>query len=312
MEGKKIPSLARLPGQTQDPRARQLRAEIQKSTSEGDALFDERRIKTPEGEIDTDLLQIEAYATASFMIEEFWDHFKTRVQGLPAPIEPAARVNPIEEAKAFTQAYDDFLSPLQREYQLSLIERIKSKTPMTKEDTLMMRFMDAAFERMGKRGGIPFPSMKDLIAIFGRIAGITSGVYARDRGAVPDSELVMRLLTHPAARHTLSGMMTNSRALLNPIVSKLEGSDHPDLDNHSRAFKAEHFAIGTDSSGKEYIGLQPALVSWIRTQYEGMARKFEEEGTVPARALQCPVLYTGKFDEMYGWIAGEYAKFIRA
>lgn len=138
--------------------------------------------------------------------------------------------------------------------------------------------------------------MNDLVVLFGRLAGVLPEVYRRDIGRDPSSLEIMEVLRDPSVLGFCTELMANSKEVVLPLISQLEGVERGDLNNLENRFLPDPFTL-------ELVGDRLALrvreevVSAYRQSIENMTK-----GTNPKRTLGCPALYGGKFREVFRWV----------
>jgi hypothetical protein len=151
--------------------------------------------------------------------------------------------------------------------------------------------------------------MKDLVTMIGRMGDVIPKIYERDLERAPTDEELFAGLQHPSLKRMFMEMMTNSKEILIPIFSQLENGLAKNLDDYEGAFDPINFKLEEGKDGQKQLVLRPEVIQRFRDVWAMIAEKRATDGKTPPRALQCPVLYTGKFIEMYDWVASEYQKF---
>lgn len=299
----KRPTLARLPAQEQDAAARDRRKEI-----ESLSLTQEELNAFTHAE--TDATKVESYAVASFVIEQFWDYLKKHELGTQ---ERDSVLEPLPgEGETIAQQFAHALSTRLNEYRDRFVADLqtsldaKADGEISKAEALVLRYFSV---NVGRGEGLAFPSMNDLVSLIARMADVVPKVYERDAGRASTDEELYASIAHPATKRLFFEMMTNSRDILLPVIARMEGATYADLDDYTRSFRDTFFAIQHDAQGGEYVGFRPEAAQWFRNVFTIVAENRAASGDVPPRALQCPVLYTGKFIEMYDWVADEFAAF---
>jgi len=306
---KKRPSLANLPGQQLDRTPRIRRAELleQHGSYSYEAMVPEQL------NLDKDTIHAEASALASFVIEQFWDYIKTqRVDGthLTQKLDSyPSGINTV--AKEFVVALNARLAELQTQFADSIFEQDdgKSAEEIPQDHILVHRFLLLMETQYGHVG---LPSMKDLVALIERVAGVTDTVFEREIGRLPSAEEARIAISHPSMKRLFMEIMTNNNDIALPLIGVLDGGqakDYSALDAYTEEFQSELFEMKTTTDGKRIIMIRPDVVFAYREACAAEAEKRAANNEAEPKALQCPVLYTGKFIEMYDWVVDEYIAF---
>lgn len=143
--------------------------------------------------------------------------------------------------------------------------------------------------------------MSDLIVMFGRMMGVAPVVFRRDAGRAPSEEELFGLFRHPSIMRFFLEIMSNGREATLPLIAKLEGFPKANLDDLNREFGAEFFEVRRES-GVRILRIKPSVVLEHRAQIAQATDEILRQGKNLPRAMDCPVLYTGKFKEMYAWV----------
>lgn len=259
-----------------------------------------------------DDMDVESYATASFVIEQFWEMLQCDdLEGFRATVrEHLTTVAPTipEIAAALRPA----IQQKQHQFITAFIERVRPGESVSTEDALFMRYVENSQKRISSEG-LPFPSMLDLPALYARWLVVSEKVYERDLGSVPAREELFTVVDTPQTKRLLMEVMTNSRSVANFILVILEneGKPYADLDDPNGTFDPGRFSLQTSEKGARYVSVRPDIVERIVTSFGHAAVTRAEAGKEPFRALQCPVLYTGTFSDMFDWTAARFKEFYK-
>lgn len=306
MEGnkEKKPTLARLPGQEMDMSGRRRRDDIAAMEGTTQELIEQivdASVNYEEAEH-----KAEEYAVASFVIEDMWDFIQTHEAS-----GEALTVNEVEvpenalPGQRFVAVFNEKIDAYRDAYMDRLRVRVKDEEKITKSDLLALRYLNLKTKSEGHMG---LPSARDLVTLIGRMGDVIPQVYARDLGRAPSHEEILESLDSPATKRFFVELMTNSRDQLHPILNILEHEKSMDLDDPYRTYQANDFVMQTNAEGKRSVVMNPHLVAGLRQAWVEVSEQRASDGKMPPRALQCPVLYTGKFVELYDWVASEFGK----
>lgn len=302
MESKRF-SLAKLPGQTQDPSAKIAREEMR-------ILSADDHINAIEVERSAEEMDVESYATASYVIEQFWQFLR---EGDLKEFDSIV----VKELEGKTRGITEVtaaLRPAIKEYQRKFVnevgKRVRSNEPLSVEDALAIRFMDNSRKRHHREQS-GFPSMLDLPAFYARLLAVTEEVYERDTGARPTREQVFAAVDTPQSKRLIMELMTNSRDMANVVLGILEnkGKPYADLDDPTGRFDPERFSLQPSSKGDMVIGIKPEVRSRLVSVLTKIALDKSDQEREPKRALQCPVLYTGALSGMFDWTSEQFRKY---
>lgn len=292
-----------MPGQNHDAAARKRRRELDVMDLQGEALVKEF---LPEKiDMEGDERKAESYALASFVIEKFWNYLKDKLSKEEINLSPSPEGD--TTAKRFIFALNESLDVQRDQFYDNVYDSLKRKrsAEVSKEDVLTLRYFQITREEIGQPG---FPSMRDLVTMIGRMADVIPKVYERDLGRKPTESELFSTLQHPSLKRLFMEMMTNSRAVVNTTLIRLEGGIDTNLDDYTREFDPKYFQLA-ESKGQHHVIFRPEIAQWFRDVWTRVAEQRARDGIVSPRALQCPVLYTGKFVEMYDWVADECKRF---
>lgn len=295
-------SLGNLPGQDQDPAAREIRRRLEASAEEPRALVRPDAIDVI-GQKNEALLTSEMYAVSSFVIEQFWEYLKGVPKTDLMDLAPASG----SVYERFATACAAFQTMHWKGFYDDAMQRLK--TPgyvLTKSDALYLRYLQLAGARFGKTGS---PSMTDISSLTARMAEVAPRVFQRDRGRLPTEEEHLALLRHPSLLRFYGQLMTNSREALFPLFMKLEGSEDFNLDDYSRTFQEEYFEIREEEDGTLALRLKEEVAQAYVQRLTELAKEMKDAGDTPPQALQCPVLYTKITKEIMDWVLDEFAAF---
>ncbi|HEY0011155.1 MAG TPA: hypothetical protein VGB97_04605 [Candidatus Paceibacterota bacterium] len=298
----KRPSLSKMPGQRFDPAARERRKELEALDLPEDELV--KALIPEKVDLEGEVRTAESYAVSSFVIEKFWDYLRTRItsEALTLPENPKGNTVSQRFAYALSDSLDVYRDQFIDDFRNSLTG--KQDEEISKADALTFRYFQMKKEELGHIG---FPSMKDLVSLIGRMGDVVPQVYERDLGRVPTEEELVASLGHPSLKRLFMEMMTNSRSAVQVTLNRLEDG-FSNLDDYTGTFNPKYFEV-RESNGQPHVALRPEVVEWIRSMWVKGAEALAERGMAFPRALQCPVLFTGKFIEMHDWVVGEFKKF---
>jgi len=302
----KRPSFLRMPGQVHDSSARERRREFEVMDLNGEELIKE--LVPSKIDLEGDERTAESYAVASFVIEKFWDYLKDKLSTQEVELNQSPEGD--TSAKRFVSALNEAVDSYRDEFFDDFRDSLKGKQDedISKTDALTLRYFQMKKEETGRLG---FPSMKDLVTMVGRMGDVVPKVYERDIGHPPSDEELFKALEHPSLKRLFMEMMTNSRSVVNTILIRLEGGKDTNLDDYTREFDPKYFKM-EESNGNKHVVFRPEVTRWFRDVWAQVAENRANEGIVSPKALQCPVLYTGKFVEMYDWVAREFQEFYKA
>lgn len=295
-----------MPGQVHDASARERRRELVVMDLQGEELIKE--LVPSKIDIEGDERTAESYAVASFVIEKFWDYLKNRVSTEKVELNESPEGD--TTAKRFIFALNEAVDSYRDQFFDDFSDSLKGKQheDISKSDALALRYFQMKKEETGRLG---FPSMKDLVTMIGRMGDVIPKVYEREMGRPPSEEELFTALQHPSLKRLFMEMMTNGRAVVNTILIRLEGGKDTNLDDYTREFDSKYFRL-EEPNGNQHVVFRPEVAQWFRDVWIQVAENMASEGTVLPRALQCPVLYTGKFVEMYDWVASKFEEFCKA
>jgi hypothetical protein len=301
------PSFANMPGQRQDSSARDRRQQLEELSDPIETLAEE--LAPDHIGLESEEHTTESYATATFVIEEFWEYLRELFSVEPLTLD-ATTVPGDTTAKRFVGALNGALTALQSDFTSNFVKSLKEKgiADVTKTDILVSRYFQLQHE---KTGSVGFPSMKDLVTMIGRMADVIPEVYQRELGRVATEEELFASLQHPSLKRLFMEMMTNSKAAINPVFAQMEKGHAVNLDDYEGGFNPEYFTIERSDQDHQ-VKFKPEIAQRYREVYMQNAEQRAKDGKIPPRALQCPVLYTGKFIEMYDWVEDEFEKFYQA
>lgn len=302
----KRPSFLKMPGQVHDASARERRRELEVMDLQGEDLIKE--LVPSKIDLEGDERVTESYAVASFVIEKFWDYLKDRLSAEKIELNESPEGN--TTAKRFVFALNETVDSYRDQFFDDFRDSLKDKQDqdISKADALTLRYFQMKKEETGHLG---FPSMKDLVTMIGRMGDVVPKVYERELGQTPSEEELFKALQHPSLKRLFMEMMTNGRPVVNTILIRLEGGKDTNLDDYTREFDPKYFKL-KESNGSQYVVFRPEVAQWFRDVWAQVAENRANEGVVSPKALQCPVLYTGKFVEMYDWVEAEFEKFYKA
>ncbi len=308
--------LGRIPGRQTEDSARQLR----RAFLAGEVDINDFLKKNGYGYLRTKVArrtnQVQMYATASIVIEHIWDRIKdlpvdTLFDGLKVKYgSPSHEVRSLN----FIEVHLGLLEAIKRQVVAEAFDRYK-KGAKTKEDAILICMFAVGSKRSKtfrvpkhlkqRLNGLSFPSMADLVTLFGRIAHIAPTVFKRDIGREPTQEELFALLRQPYVMRLFVDMMTCDRPSLQPLLATLEGTERMDLNDTGRTFTAECFAVSI-VEGRPVLHVRPEVVAGFRGAFEKANRRRTKSGKVSPEMLGCPALYSGKFRDMFNWVAACY------
>lgn len=293
--------LTRLPGRHYDPSARNLRELFVSESIDIDDFLKKNAFSFPRTHLDRYQNQVNSYATASLVIEEFWDFVKeTSVTVIMAELARRhASGSHTERVAAFSVSCGAVLDMFRNKF--SEMEKSRRDAEnRTHADNLRICFYAVARMRHRHLKGLPFPSQRDLVVLVTRMAEVLPRVFERDVGRPITREEVFELLRHPSLLRFFVELARNDRCSTYPLFALLETTGKPDLKNPRGTFRAEHFVIH-EQDGERSIRLHPETAHWYRKRHERAEARQKRRGKPPRSVLGCPALYTGKFREMHEW-----------
>ena len=302
-------SIANLPGQRRDLSARQVRRELLADTRSPRDIAAEAPYRREDGTIDKELLDTELYALSSFVIEQEWAHMSAALpqEGIPV-VAGTERMNAYQ---TYTTSMFEFLKEKRSEFQKAANVRMTAEGyELTRDDAFLTRYVEGIQVR---EGAIGLPSMKDLVVLIQKFGEVTPKIFERALGREPSVAEVMRTVRHPSVQSFFLEIMTNSRSFTYPLFARLEGSvdARPKMDQDiTVGFDPKYFVMRADSDGNPIVQVNEQFLSYYRKVIEEVAQNMTEAGTTPLRALQCPVLYTKLFKEMFDWNSDELERFL--
>lgn len=268
----------------------------------------------PEGSIDLSESErtAESYAVASFAIEKFWDYLKDRISADPRGVSErlsngneGADTIPKKFAFALNGALDRYRDEFIDEFLASLKQ--KDESTVSKSDLLLLRYFKVMEPEAD--GKLAIPSMQDLVTMIGRIGDVIPRVYETELKREPTDEELFASIDDPSMKRLFMEIMTNGRVAITPLLVALEGGKDVDLDDYTREFNPSFFTLKKRDDGSAHVIFRPEIAQRYREVWAVASEKRTEDKKESPRALQCPVLYTGKFVEMYDWVAQEFRTF---
>lgn len=295
---------ARLPGQTFDDSARQLRRAFE-SPDILDQVLDEC-LKNEVVPLYTRDAQAASYATASVVIDHLWVRI-TNPQNISVLRELRSRHSKgsyEERVSSFVRCYLGFLMFVRNRFFEEIKERVGKEGGALKEDKIFLAFGLCMMKYKPETKGIPVPSMNDLIVLFARMAFVAPQVFERDIGRAPFQEEVFGLLRSSFTLGFFTELMANNREVTLPLIGILEQVPCGDLDNLDNRFGVQFFRIER-VVGRQTLKVKEEIVQEYRSRLEDAS-----ENKDPSRTLGCPALYGGKFREIFYWVCTEFEEWV--
>lgn len=294
-------SLMRLPGRTTDTSARRLRDQFIANEIDSEEFLATNAYRYPRTSAARFENQIQAYATASIVIDNFWDYLQRQpVREMMAKLHETRGSGSFHERLHTFSTYCDAIIGL---FQKRFVEHLRAKyTAGERTGAFVSYICFAAVARRRHRGlkGVPFPSMKDLPTLLVRIAGVIPVVFERDIGRAATRDEIHAVLAHPSLLRLFIEIMMNDRKAMHPLLGRLEISQKIDLNNLNGSYDPQYFSI-EEKSGTYFLRLSSRIVEQHRRKHEKAAARRLRRGQGLRPALGCPALYTGQFREMYAW-----------
>ena len=300
-------SLARLPGQIIDDSARTLRRALEENLADPEQLLREHTARIKDASADSTALQAEAYAGASFVIEQFWSFIQRQntkeVFTLLRKNHPRATHR--ENVTKFMAYFLILLTQMRDRFVEEARARMKAEAETGKDDALLLLFFSAAQKRYPDLGRLPFPQISDLVVMFGRMVELAPAVGERDIGRPPSQEELFRLFRNPSVIQFFLEVMSNSREAVLPLIALLEGNLEADLNDLDRVFRPQLFEV--QRKGEAFVlGLTPEIRARYHRDITNALARAARQGERQPHAMGCPVLYSGIFKELYNWVRTSY------
>jgi hypothetical protein len=298
-------SLMRLPGIEYDDSARAMRAKLLAEGLKVDALFASGVWKRPRTKAARFENQVQSYALESIVIELYWTYLKTQPsrkmmaigkQNLDAASKPYE-----ERILTFSQACSALITMLQNRF-VDLTKSRNADGTRSREDEAMLCLFTVVRHRHQHLKCLPFPSMKDLVTLLARVAGVVPKVFERDMGRTPRREEIIALVRHPSILRFFVEIMSNDRKSVEPLLALFEGQKKSNLNDLTRVFVPEHFEIH-ECGGSRTLRVKPLVIEKHRMRHLKIEKRRKKRGNAPPKVLSCPALYAGLFREMFGWTA---------
>lgn len=292
-------SRLRLPGRRYDHSARLLREQFLADEIDIEQFLKNNAFHLPRTNEARYLNQIHSYATASLVIEQFWNYLKQ------CPIdENMEKLRENYGHLPYTerlQAFDRLLCKVINIYRDRFMAEMQTRSKQEDKGavfTFVLCFVSVARMRHRKLKGRRFPSPNDLISIIARLAEVARPVYERTVGRVASSHEVAALVGHPSLIRFCVGLAINDRAAMHPLTARLMGKSK--LKSMSDMFQPEFFEIGQVNDEHILRVKQEVLEDHFKRHEKAAARRMRRHQP-PRPSLGCPALYTGEFRNMYEW-----------
>jgi hypothetical protein len=265
-----------------------------------DSAVDLSAFVKEDGSFDDDLVAVERYSLASFLIEAMWENLKRQLEAYST--EKTLKI-PISED--FWRQFADYYVDVVQEEKDALYKNAeasvnKPEEEMTFTELVTLRYMYLVKMSTGEGG---LPSFTDFISIYTRLARVIQELG----GEQITREQYEQALGHPSFRNMMLEMMMNSRDAGLLQMSVLEGQrSMPDTDDTSRKFDSSLFVTGgTEEAGDFHVVPDPKISARMKQYIQELFKKKQAEGTAPS-VFRCPVIYTGTFTEMCDWMRHEF------
>jgi len=295
-------SLRRLPGRQYVDSARQLRQEFLAGRVDTEAFLKAYAYHRPKTKAERFQNQVQSYATASLVIEQFWEYlheqpFERLLMQFAERYRGKTHTNRVQ---GFNLCFLGALDAIRNLY-VDQAKKRKAGEPITPEYEKLVCFFAVARRRHQKLGGLPFPSMADLVTMTARMAQVAPAVFKRDTGRELPQEGLFCLLRHPYLLRLYVEIMANDRPSTHPLFARLEGAQKSDLNNLSLCFDPDCFEI-YQRGGLMCMQLRAEVVQKHLAYYKKAADRRAKRGKPAPQVLGCPALYTGKLTEMHTWV----------
>jgi hypothetical protein len=291
----------RLPGRSSDNSARILREQFLAGEVNIDKFLKANAWTFPRTRDARFANQVQSYATASIVIEQFWEYLKAQpVPGFMAHLRENCDSDSYDERiHAFSRYCDGVIGILQNRFIDETRKQHKEKESGEAFE-LQLCFFSVARKRYPKLKGLPFPSSKDLVTLLARMAGVAPKVFARDMGREATREELLALLRHPSILRFFVELMSNDRKATHPLLAMFEGQDKGNLNDLGRDFDPQFFEIQVSGESMS-LRIQQSVVDEHRFRHSKAAARRTKRKQPPRPVLGCPALYTGQIREMYDW-----------
>lgn len=295
--------LARLPGQAFESAGREMRRTLQDAAFDIESVLTHISSQNMRTKAGRQAVQAASYGAASLVIDHYWKFLKEqpikeRLTALRRVSKASSHAESVCELQGvlltlFTEMRDQFA-------QLLSVRMKSSPSQISRKDELFLVFASATQRRTPARRTLPFPQISDLSSLLGRMVGIAPATFLRDVGRAPTHAELCSLLREPAVFRFFVEVMTNKRETVLPLLAWLEGQTSCNLDDPERRFNPNHFEV-VHERGAHALRLKANIAITYR---EILAQN--AKGKVAQVAMGCPVLYGGKFKEMYDWMLDLY------
>ena len=295
--------LGRLPGKNYDRVARDLRDAFLSGKVVPELFVAENLENPPQTFQDHFENKVKSYATASIVIDQLWSLLQS--QDSSTALVAAKKKSKETVANEFVDVLNFMIFAMsevnrsQKQLVDGLTSRMNSAT-RTHADKLAMCFFAVARDRHPDLGGVPIPSMNDLIVFFGRLAMVALTVFARDVGRKPTWSEYLKLLRHPCILRLCVEIMSEDRLDAHPLFPLLVIEGDGDLNDLGQVFDPAHFEIREEAGIQSMQITHDFMEAYCATR---AARAIESQmkDCMTPRVLRCPALYTGHFRDMYMW-----------
>jgi hypothetical protein len=296
-----VGSLTRLPGRTSDNSARALREQFLAGDIDIDNFLRANGYRFPKTSAERFANQVQTYATASIVIDQFWTYLKAEpVAAVMAQLRKNCDSDSYDECiHAFSRYCDGVISMFQKRF-IDDTRRQYKKKKHTKAFEQQLCFFSVSRKRYPKLKGLPFPSSKDLVTLLVRMAGVAPKVFARDIGREATRDELLAILRHPSILRFFTEIMSNDRKATYPLFALFEGQNKGNLNDLDRDFDPQFFEIQVSGEILS-LRLKQSVVNDHVCRHTKAAKRRAERNQPPRPVLECPALYTGHIGEMYNW-----------
>lgn len=301
-----IHSMRRIPGRVYDQAPRKLRQAFLDGAVDPESFLKEnawRYPRTAHARFDN---QVKSYATASLVIDMYWELVKKQPVDLMLAHVKKKHGGGTHQEKI--RSFSVILLALLKAMQNKVLDEAKERHTQkssSPEDHILMCFFAVATKRHMHLKGLPFPSMADLVVFFARLVGVVPAVFLRDVGRPIEQHELFAIARHPSMLRLCVDVMSNDRRSTYPLFAKFEGKRRGNLNDVDRTYAPDHFEIALDR-GRRYLRVKAEVIASHIAHYERADRRRKKRGKEGPRVLGCPALYTGTFREMYEWLCDRF------
>jgi hypothetical protein len=295
----------RLPGRVRDSSARKLRTRFLSGSVDLDAFLKENAFHLPKTAAGRYDLQAKVYGVGSIVIDHFWGYLQDQPVRLimEQMLEPRRSLSFDERLQEFPICLNGVINLFRDRF----TTEARASPGAGKEDSpfsMLVCYAALMVQRSRhlrlERTGVAFPSMADLPTLLARMARVAPLLFRRDVGREPNRDELHALLAHPNTLRMFLAIMVNDRKATYPLFRLFESKGKINLNDLRGRFVPDGFTLHRDGDAR-WISIQPEMLASHRALHEKAARRRLKRDQPPRPALGCPVLYTGKFRNMYDW-----------